>query len=116
MDQCSPMDRSADSGSVQPDRPVARPDAKLLSSLAQAVAICAGALLFAGNAAAAGDKSTYEQDKALAKTAYETDKKACDSLKGNANDICVAEAKAKPGLLNEWQLLESGRNPRLVAV
>jgi len=69
-----------------------------LSSLAQAVAICAGAILFAGSAAAAdtkGDKATYDQAKASAKAAYDTDKKACDSLSGNAKDICVAEAKAK---------------------
>ena len=68
-----------------------------LSSLAQAVAICAGALVFAGTAGAAdkGDKATYEQAKASAKAAYDTDKRACDSLKDNAKDICVAEAKAK---------------------
>jgi hypothetical protein len=68
-----------------------------LSSLARAVAICAGALVFAGTAGAAdkGDKATYEQAKASAKAAYDTDKKACDSLKDNAKDICVAEAKAK---------------------
>jgi hypothetical protein len=72
-----------------------------LSSLAQAVAICAGALLFAGNAAAAGDKATYDQARASAKAAYETDKKACDSLSGNAKDICVAEAKAKRTKVDE---------------
>ena len=72
-----------------------------LSSLAQAVAICAGALLFVGNAAAAGDKATYDQAKASAKAAYDTDKKACDSLSGNAKDICVAEAKAKRTRVDE---------------
>ena len=72
-----------------------------LSSLAQAVAICASALLFVGNAAAAGDKAAYEQAKASAKAAYETDKKACDSLSGNAKDICVAEAKAKRTKVDE---------------
>ena len=68
-----------------------------LSSLAQAVAICAGALVFAGTAGAAdkGDKATYDSAKASAKAAYNTDKAACDSLKDNAKDICVAEAKAK---------------------
>ena len=68
-----------------------------LSSLARAVAICAGAVVFAGTAGAAdkGDKGTYDQAKASAKAAYDTDKKACDSLNGNAKDICVAEAKAK---------------------
>jgi hypothetical protein len=68
-----------------------------LSSLARAVAICVGALAIAGGAGAAdkGDKATYDQAKASAKAAYDTDKKACDSLKDNAKDICVAEAKAK---------------------
>ena len=68
-----------------------------LSSLARAVAICAGAVVFAGTAGAAdkGDKATYEQAKASAKAAYDTDKHTCDSLSGNAKDICVAEAKAK---------------------
>ena len=68
-----------------------------LSSLAQAVALCAGAVLFTGSAVAAdkGDKTAYDQAKASAKAAYDGDKKACDSLSGNAKDICVAEAKAK---------------------
>lgn len=68
-----------------------------LSSLAQAVAICVGALVFTGTAAAAdkGDKGAYDQAKATAKAAYDTDKKNCDPLSGNAKDICVAEAKAK---------------------
>lgn len=68
-----------------------------LSTLARAVAICAGALVFAGTAGAAdkGDKVGYDQAKASAKAAYDADKKACDSLSGNAKDICVAEAKAK---------------------
>ena len=68
-----------------------------LSSLAQAVALCAGAVLFAGGATAAdkGDKGAYDQAKASAKAAYDSANKACDSLKDNAKDICVAEAKAK---------------------
>jgi len=68
-----------------------------ISSLAHAVAICAGALLFAGTAVAAekSDKGTYDQTKATAKATYDTDKKACDSISGNAKDICVAEANAK---------------------
>ncbi len=67
-----------------------------LSCLAQAVAICAGAMLFCGNAAAAqGDKAVYDQAKTSAHATYDTDKKACDGMSGNAKDICVAEAKAK---------------------
>jgi hypothetical protein len=74
-----------------------------LSSLAQAVAICAGALVFAGGAGAAdkGDKATYDQAKASAKAAYDADKKACDAMNGNAKDICVAEAKAKRTRVDE---------------
>jgi len=74
-----------------------------LSTLAHAVALCAGAVLFAGSAAAAdkGDKGAYDQAKASAKAAYDTDKQACDSLKDNAKDICVAEAKAKRTRVDE---------------
>jgi hypothetical protein len=68
-----------------------------LSSLAQAVAICIGATLFCGNALSAtkGDKVAYDQAKSSAKATYDTDKKTCDAMSGNAKDICVAEAKAK---------------------
>ena len=74
-----------------------------LSTLAHAVALCAGAVLFAGSAIAAdhGDKAAYDQAKASAKAAYDTDKHACDSLSGNAKDICVAEAKAKRTQVDE---------------
>jgi hypothetical protein len=66
-----------------------------LSSLAQAVTLCAGALLFSGTALAAGDKMAYDQARSSAKATYDGDKKACDAMSGNAKDICVAEAKAK---------------------
>ena len=66
-----------------------------LSSLAQAVALCAGSILLCANASAAGDKGMYDQAKMSAKAAYEADKKGCDALSGNAKDICVAEAQAK---------------------
>ncbi|MGZ5157917.1 MAG: hypothetical protein ACXWJA_16035 [Caldimonas sp.] len=66
-----------------------------LSSLAQAAALCVGSLLFCSGALAAGDRTAYSEAKSAAKSTYETDKKACDSLKDNAKDICVAEAKAK---------------------
>ena len=75
-----------------------------LSSLARAVAFCAGATLLAGSVGAAdtkGDKAAYDQAKASAKADYDTDKKACDSLSGNAKDICVAEAKAKKTRVEE---------------
>jgi hypothetical protein len=66
-----------------------------LSALAQAVAFCAGTLLLCGSAAAAGDRTAYDQAKASAKAAYESDSKACDAMSGNGKDVCVAEAKAK---------------------
>ena len=66
-----------------------------LSSLARAVALCAGSLLFCAGASAAGDKAPYNEAKTSAKATYEADKKACDAMKDNAKDICVAEAKAK---------------------
>jgi hypothetical protein len=66
-----------------------------LSTLARAAALCCGAALFCATAGAAGDKTAYEQAKTSAKSTYDADKKACDSMTGNAKDICVAEAKAK---------------------
>jgi hypothetical protein len=67
-----------------------------LSTLARAMVLCTGALLFgAGASAATGDKAAYDQAKSTAKATYDADSKACDSLAKNAKDICVAEAKAK---------------------
>jgi hypothetical protein len=40
-------------------------------------------------------RADFARAKASAKAAYDSDKKACDSLAANAKDICVAEAKAK---------------------
>ncbi|MEO8526382.1 MAG: hypothetical protein ABI460_16780 [Caldimonas sp.] len=66
-----------------------------LSSIAQAVALSVGTLLYCGGAVAAGDRAAYDQAKSSARATYDADKKACDSMGGNAKDICVAEAKAK---------------------
>ena len=66
-----------------------------LSSLASAIAFCAGTLMLCGPASAAGDKGAYDQAKASAKTTYDADRKACDAMSGNGKDVCVAEAKAK---------------------
>ena len=67
-----------------------------LSTLARAAAVCAGVSMSVGMTFAAdnGDKAAYEQAKASAKAAYDTDIRTCDSLKDNAKDVCVAEAKA----------------------
>ncbi len=69
---------------------------KKLSTLCQALALCAGSLVLSTTALAAiGDKAVYEQAKSSAKATYEADRKQCDSLSKNAKDVCVAEAKAK---------------------
>jgi hypothetical protein len=39
-------------------------------------------------------KSQYDDAKAQAEAAYKIEREKCDSLAGNAKDICVAEAKA----------------------
>ena len=62
--------------------------------IARALVALTGAFVFAAGAHAAGDKATYDQHKATAKATYETAHKQCDSLSGNAKDICQAEAKA----------------------
>ena len=69
-----------------------------LSSLAQAVAICAGAVLFAGSAAAAdtgrqGRPTTRPRRRPRPPTT--PTRRPAIPLSGNAKDICVAEAKAK---------------------
>jgi len=40
-------------------------------------------------------KADYTADKTRISAEYKTDKAACDSLKANAKDVCVEEAKAK---------------------
>jgi hypothetical protein len=45
--------------------------------------------------AATGDKAAYKASKDSISAAYKADKKACDSLSGNAKDICMEEAKGK---------------------
>jgi len=65
-----------------------------LSRVARAAALCLSTLALAAGAQAAGDKAAYNQSKDSAKSTYETAKKACDPMSGNAKDICVAEAKA----------------------
>ena len=66
----------------------------LLSTIARSVVIGAGALVCAVGANAAGDKAVYEKAKASGKSTYEAATKQCDAMKGNAKDVCIAEAKA----------------------
>jgi hypothetical protein len=51
------------------------------------------ALMFSTGTFAA-DKTAYDQAKASAKSTYDASHKQCESMSGNAKDICVAEAKA----------------------
>ncbi len=65
-----------------------------LSPLCRALALCAGAVMFTGAVQAAGDKTAYNDAKTSAKATYDAAAKSCGSLKDNAKDICMAEAKA----------------------
>ena len=60
------------------------------------LAVAMAALLCLGSAQAATNfsKATYQGAKAEIKAGYKTDKAACASLKDNAKDICVEQAKA----------------------
>jgi hypothetical protein len=66
----------------------------LISALVRSVVVAVATLACTVAANAAGDKASYENAKASAKSAYEAASKQCDGMKGNAHDICVAEAKA----------------------
>ena len=66
----------------------------LLSTLVRSVAVGAAAFVGAVGANAEGDKVAYENARASAKSTYEVASKQCDAMKGNARDVCVAEAKA----------------------
>jgi hypothetical protein len=65
-----------------------------LSRIASATALFVGAFVCHGAVQAAGDKTAYDQSRSTSKGAYEVASKRCDTLSGNAKDICVAEAKA----------------------
>ena len=55
----------------------------------------AALLSFSAVHAATLTKAEYKADKTRISAAYKADKKACDGLKANAQDVCVQEAKAK---------------------
>ena len=71
---------------------------KLPSAKFNLIALSAS-LMFSATAMAqtmsAGD---YQMGKTKIKTEYSADKKACASMAGNANDICVAQAKGKANI------------------
>ena len=57
--------------------------------------IVAGLLALPAAHAATMNKADYSAGKTRIGNDYSTDKAACASLKGNAKDVCVEEAKAK---------------------
>lgn len=67
---------------------------KSLVSLAIALAFgFAGSAFAADNTAMSKDQYKAEKDKIEAQ--YKSDKAACDGMKGNAKDVCHADAKGK---------------------
>lgn len=65
-----------------------------LANIAAAV-LCASLLPLSAAYAETMSKADYKAGKTRISTAYKSDKAACKSMKGNAKDICVEEAKAK---------------------
>ncbi|MET0583133.1 MAG: hypothetical protein ABWZ08_14345 [Pseudoxanthomonas sp.] len=62
---------------------------------------CIGLLCLAGNAmadAGAMDKDEFKAAEQQIEVQHKAARKACDSLKGNARDICVVEVKGKEGV------------------
>ena len=57
--------------------------------------IVAGLLALPAAHSATMNKADYSAGKTRIGNDYSTDKAACASLKGNAKDVCVEEAKAK---------------------
>jgi len=56
--------------------------------------IVAALLSFSVAQAATLPKADYNAGKTRISAEYKADKKACDALKDNANDVCIEEAKA----------------------
>lgn len=59
------------------------------------IVAAAGLALSAGTMADTMSKQAYKTSVDRIESAYKSDKKKCDSLSGNANDICVTEAAGK---------------------
>jgi hypothetical protein len=69
---------------------------RLLISLIAAAGMAASGASFAANApAGALSRDSYKAEKEKAEAQYKADKATCDSLNGNAKDVCVKEAKGK---------------------
>ena len=67
---------------------------KDIVTLAAALCCALAGSAFAADNATGMDKAAYKSEKDQISSTYKADKKACDPMKGNAKDICVAEAKA----------------------
>ena len=65
-----------------------------LKTLAAAI-LCASLLPLSSAFAQTMNKADYQAGKTRISADYKTDKMACNSMKGNAKDICQEEAKAK---------------------
>lgn len=59
------------------------------------IALAIGLAFSAGAMAEGMSKNAYKADKEKIAAEYKSDKAGCASLSGNANDICIAEAKGK---------------------
>ena len=59
------------------------------------VSLAVLAFALSGTAFAAMDKDQYKAEKDKIEATAKADKKACDAMKANAKDICMAEAKGK---------------------
>ena len=59
------------------------------------LALVVGMAFSAGAMAEAMSKKQYQSLESDIESAYKADKASCDSLAGNANDICIAQAKGR---------------------
>ncbi len=90
---------------------------KLLNPLNTTLAVAA---LAVGSAtfAASMSKEDYRARKSQISDSYKVDKKSCDSLAGNAKDICTEEAKGKEKVARaevEYQYTGKPRDAQKVA-
>lgn len=60
-----------------------------------AIAVAIGLTFSAGAMAQTMSKNDYKTAMAGIAAEYKSDKTSCESLSGNANDVCMAEAKGK---------------------
>jgi len=68
---------------------------KLLISLLAAAGMAMSGAALAANDPAGMSNDQYKAEKEKAEAQYKADKAECDSMSGNAKDVCVKEAKGK---------------------